>query len=174
MHICDTRLGTHLNDLERLHIEQCQECADQHQQMTELKSNVDAMELIMPPAEVWQKLACSPKLKAKNNLRKWIVVAALAASTSFVSFSWLMFNNYQLQNQLEQVLQVNQRLELQLVQNSIPSFKQARLLTQVREVEVQLQNAATQVEKLRLLKERQALINKMVNLQQGESNEYSI
>ena len=174
MHICDSRLGAKLSELEQLHVNTCQECASQHSLMLVIKNNVENLELLTPPAEVWKKLAHSPVVNRKRRGRKWMFLAAIAASTSFISFTWLMFNNYQLQNQLKQVLQVNQRLELQLIQNSMPTFKQARLITQVREIEFQLQEATTAIEKLTLLKARQKLINKMVNLQKGNSNEYSI
>jgi hypothetical protein len=173
MHICENRLGKNLNDIERVHIAQCQECAYQHQLMTDLNNNVNTMELIEPPVAVWEKLARSSVVKRKKRVRKWVFFAAVAASTSFISFTWLMFNNYQLQNQLELVLQVNQSLELQLTLNKMPTFKQAQLITLVREIEYRLHGATT-VEKLALLKERQQLVSKIVNLQKGNSNEYSI
>ncbi len=99
----------------------------------------------------------------------------MAASTLFAGFSWLIFNNYQLQNQLEYVLQVNQSLELQLIQNSMPTFRQAQLLNKVRKLEIQLMEATTTAEKLNLLKIRQSLIGDMVKLQQkGKKYEFSI
>lgn len=115
MHICDSLLGANLSELEQLHVNTYQECASQHSLMLVIKNNVENLELLIPPAEVWQKIAHSPVVNRKRIGRKWMYVAAIAASTSFISFTWLMFNNYQLQHQLEQVLQVNQGLELQLI-----------------------------------------------------------
>ena len=104
----------------------------------------------------------------------WSYVVGFAASTTFLALTWLMFNNYQLQQQLEQVLQVNQNLELQLVQDTMPTFRQAQLLLSVRKIEQELVIAITPAEKLVLLKKRQRLIADMIKGQNGAQNEFSI
>jgi len=98
----------------------------------------------------------------------------LAASIVFAGFGWLVVNNYQLQSQLELVLQVNQNLELQLFENKLPSYRQTQLLNEVRLLESRLMNASSTKEKLTLLKRRQKLIADMVKSQQGNQYEFSI
>jgi len=86
-----------------------------------------------------------------------------------------MFNNYQLQQQMEQVLQVNQSLEIQLLQNTIPTFQQAKMLSDVRNIEQALIQAQQPKEKLRLLKQRQRIITNLVESQvKGDDHVFTI
>lgn len=175
MHVCSTRLGLKLTELELIHLEQCQTCKFEHQTLTDLRLCANNSPLIVPPEVVWQKLQKSTVITNKIKRPLWQKITVMAASTLFAGFSWLIFNNYQLQNQLEYVLQVNQSLELQLIQNSMPTFRQAQLLNKVRKLEIQLMEATTTAEKLNLLKIRQSLIGDMVKLQQkGKKYEFSI
>ncbi len=174
MHICDTRLGSKLIELELIHLQQCDECNSQHIMLMELKQEANDMELMQPPEAVWNKLANSSIMNQKKKKDIWSYVVGFAASTTFLALTWLMFNNYQLQQQLEQVLQVNQNLELQLVQDTMPTFRQAQLLLSVRKIEQELVIAITPAEKLVLLKKRQRLIADMIKGQNGAQNEFSI
>ena len=175
MHVCSTRLGLKLTERELIHLEQCQTCKFEQQALTDLRLCANNSPLIVPPEVVWQKLQKSTVITNKIKRPLWQKITVMAASTLFAGFSWLIFNNYQLQNQLEYVLQVNQSLELQLIQNSMPTFRQAQLLNKVRKLEIQLMEATTTAEKLNLLKIRQSLIGDMVKLQQkGKKYEFSI
>ena len=99
---------------------------------------------------------------------------ATAASLIMVTAVGLLWSNYSLQHQLEQVLLVNQTIENQLVQDSMPTFHQAQLLSKIRVIDLQLINATTAKEKLKILKQRQKLMAEMVKNSKGKEYEYSI
>lgn len=180
MHINFSQIGKNINEIELAHIQQCDECKNQYQLLSQLYQDAHTQPMINPPEEVWLKIAAT---RNNNRLNKnqqptkksrWPWLIGLAASTLFFTVTWLAWNNYQLQFQLEQVLLVNQGLELQLTQNQAPSYRQAQLLLEVRKVELNLSHNKSKKEKLALLKQRHALMSEMVKENQGATYEYSI
>ena len=179
MHICSTRLGMQLTEIELKHLEQCDVCQFEHQLLQELRLSEINASVISPPNAVWQRIEMSLSMKDKKKEKvkrpMWQKLSLVAASTAFVGFSWLMLNNYQLQIQLEQVLQVNRSLELQIIQTQQPTFQQAQLLFEVGQIDFSLREATSTTEKVKLLNIRQQVIDEMVKLQQqGNENEISI
>jgi hypothetical protein len=187
MHIEQNRICQPLSELEKQHLLQCGECQAQQQLLTQLTNSAAGLELITPPAQSWQAIKSSmnqPKISQPVELRPvelrvvtkpyWQNVTAIAATLMLTMFGYLMWNNFQLQNQLEQVLQVNQTLEQQLDRKDVPGIYQADLLLQVRGVERALDKAKSKAQKLALLKQRQQLISDMVDAQKGAEDAFSI
>jgi len=174
MHIASDRLRSKLSEIELRHLNQCAECNSDYQLLTQLTDSAENSDLINPPDLVWQKIQYSMANKHQPQKTVWRQLSVLAASIVFAGFGWLVVNNYQLQSQLELVLQVNQNLELQLFENKLPSYRQTQLLNEVRLLESRLMNASSTKEKLTLLKRRQKLIADMVKSQQGNQYEFSI
>ena len=180
MHINFSQIGKNINEIELAHIQQCDECKNQYQLLSQLYQDAHIQPTINPPEEVWLKI-CATRNNNRSNENKqqtkksqWQWLIGLAASTLFFTVTWLAWNNYQLQFQLEQVLLVNQGLEIQLIQNQVPSYRQAQLLLEVRKIELNLSNSKSKKEKLALLKQRYSLMSEMVKENQGNKYEYSI
>ncbi|MCJ8273562.1 MAG: hypothetical protein MJK04_29695, partial [Psychrosphaera sp.] len=163
MHIEQNRVNQPLTELEKQHLQQCDECQAQQQLLAQLTNSAAELELVTPPAQSWQVIKASmnqpkaPQLVQSSTTTKpyWHNVTAIAATVMLTMFGYLMWNNFQLQSQLEQVLQVNQSLEQQLDQKDVPGIYQADLLLQVRGVEQALDKAKSKAQKLAQLKQRQ-------------------
>jgi len=169
-------------EAELLHLQQCNECLEDANSLELLQKSVPKIPRMVPSELNWQaikertthKIKEAEPVKVKATRPYFMQqVMAIAASTFFIAVGWLVWNNHQLQSQLEQVLMVNQSLELQLAQDQIPTFRQAKLLNKVRAIEKNLIFVESQQEKLQLLKERQKLVKEMVRFQ-GETDEISI
>ncbi|NQZ10432.1 MAG: hypothetical protein HRT35_25040 [Algicola sp.] len=178
MHIEQNRVNQPLTELENQHLQQCDECQAQQQLLAQLTNSAVELELITPPAQSWQtiKATMAQQRVQPSAVTKpyWHNVTAIAATVMLTMFGYLMWNNFQLQNQLEQVLQVNQSLEQQLDQKDVPGIYQADLLLQVRGVEQALDKAKSKTQMLALLKQRQQLISEMVDVQKGAEDVFSI
>ena len=174
MHINSDRLIESLTEVELMHINSCSQCESERAKLIALKLSANQMEIIHPPKETW--LALQNKLPNKqekvSHFKRYVFSSA--ASLFFVAVGWLVWSNYSLQKQLEQVLLVNQTIESQLVQESMPTFHQAQLLSKIRVIDLQLINATTSKEKLKILKQRHKLMAEMVRNSKGKEYEYSI
>jgi hypothetical protein len=174
MHINSDRLIESLSEIELLHIESCTQCKTERQKLIALKASANQIDLIQPPIIAWNNIAptLTVKINKTNRIRK--ILISTAASVFMVSISWLMWSNYSLQHQLEQVLLINKTIENQLVQDRMPTFHQTQLLSKIRLIDLQLINATTSKEKLNILKHRQKLMTEMVSNSKGKEYEYSI
>lgn len=174
MHINSDHLGDPLSKDEQQHLLDCKSCDHQHQSLLMLKQQAHDIVIESPPAEVWFKI--NNRHAVIKSTPQWRYrIAGFAATALMVMFGYLMFNNYQLQQQMEQVLQVNQSLEIQLLQNTIPTFQQAKMLSDVRNIEQALIQAQQPKEKLRLLKQRQKIITNLVESQvKGDDHVFTI
>jgi len=182
MHINFQRTKDKYTEAELLHLQQCSQCMEDINSLEQLQQSAREIQVIVPDEMNWQAIkqrtANTEQVNSLSSLKKkrpffFQQIMGIAASTFLVALGWLAWSNYQLQNQLEQVLIVNQSLERQLIQDEIPTFRQAKLLNKVRLIEEDLIYVQSQKEKLRLLKERQKLVAQMVRYQ-GEEDEISI
>ena len=180
MHINSDQLGKELDYEQQEHLSACPQCLIEHETMRTLFQQAEEQILIEAPKEAWQNIAVRRenikvvKLEQRARFSPFRWPVGVAASAFFLSVSWLMWSNHQLQTQLEQVLAVNQTLEIQLMQGSTPTFYQTQLLSKIRWIELQLAEANTPKEKILLLKQRQKIMAEMVEHKQGKSYEYSI
>jgi len=182
MHINFQRTKDKYTEAELLHLQQCSQCMEDINSLEELQHSAKDIRVLVPDEMNWQAIkqrttnAEQDKGGANTKSKRPYFIQqmmGIAASTFLVAVGWLAWSNYQLQNQLEQVLMVNQSLERQLIQDEVPSFRQAKLLNKVRLIEEDLIYVQSQKEKLKLLKERQKLVAQMVRYQ-GEEDEISI
>lgn len=174
MHLCTNRLSEQLTDIEQAHVERCQECTQQREMLLALKASVDQMELVTPPQDNW--LEISRRLDENRNESMqakphWSV--SIAASVICVCVGWLIWNNHNLQRQLDTVLQINNGLELQLVQENVPVLQRVSLMDDIRRIDMTIRYTQDQQEKKQLLEQRQQLI-KALQTPQGDNNEISI
>jgi len=182
MHINFQRTKDKYTEAELLHLQQCSQCIEDVNLLEQLQLSAKEIQVIVPDEINWQAIKQrtinTEQVNVQSNSKSkrpyfFQQIMAIAASTFLIAVGWLAWSNYQLQNQLEQVLLVNQSLERQLIQDEIPTFRQAKLLNKVRLIEEDLIYVQSQKEKLRLLKERQKLVAQMVRYQ-GEEDEISI
>jgi len=137
---------------------------------------------LTPPPEVWDNLSMelvNDEAKINKNTRNvkrkfttWAI--AMAASVFMVSMSWLMWSNYNLQIQLQQVVLANKHLELQFKQDSIQTYSQSSLITEIAALESKLYFSKSEQEMLSLLLVRKKLMQQIIESQKEESHEYSI
>ena len=146
------------------------------------KVELEIANQLTPPEDIWSEITKqlsdnnvdTKSFQQKQLLKKGMWAMATAASLIMITSVGLLWSNYSLQNQLEQVLLVNQTIENQLVQESMPTFHQAQLLSKIRSIDLQLITASTAKEKLKILKQRQQLMAEMVRNSKGKEYEYSI
>jgi len=175
MHVNKSRLGGILLPIEETHITNCEECAYEHQILNCLIKDAEEIELTTPPMSDWLAIkARIEKKKKRNQTSIGQVLFGVAASTFFLAAGWLLWSNYHLQSQLEQVILANQYLELELEQEQSPTFRQATLLTEISGVEYKLYHSKSEKEKLMLLKAREKLMKKIVEQQKEAHHEFSI
>lgn len=186
MHIEQHKITQPLSEQESVHLQQCAQCRDLLDTLTQLRQAADELPLITPPPQSWQQIKASmaqPQVIATPatvtqlsvwQVSPWQSLGAMAATVMLSAFGWLMWSNYQLQGQLEQVLQVNQTLELQLDQQHIPDFQQAELIQQVRHLEKALEQTDSKAQKLKLLTQRQQLVADLLEAQNEVQHEFSI
>lgn len=172
MHIDSERLAESLTPVELKHIEQCTECANERAKLIALKISANKMELVKPPAEAWKEITLvrESHVQAQPQIKQ--IIVGFAASFFFVAIGWLMWTNYALQNQLQEVLMANQILEFELKQR--PNAYNSSLLMQVSEVEASLSELPDTKEQLKLLQARQRLLEQIVERQKEEKYEFSI
>lgn len=137
---------------------------------------------LTPPTDAWNNLAIQladhdanineSTPNAKRKLTTWAI--SMAASVFMVSMGWLMWSNYNLQIQLQQVVLANKHLELQFKQDSIQTYSQSGLITEIAELESKLYYSQSDKEMLSLLLVRKKLMQQIIERQKEESNEYSI
>lgn len=174
MHISSDRIANLLTNAELLHIERCSQCQNDREKLLSLKQSANHIELLTPDKEVWQVIKSQHLDKTKHSSKLKQFIYASVASLFFVSVGWLVWNNYSLQQELEQVLLVNQSLEGQLIQVNTPTYHQTQLLSKLRFIDLQLMEAITTAEKLSLLQQRKKLMEEMVVDSQRDNYEYSI
>jgi hypothetical protein len=180
MHINLRQNHDEYNEEELIHLQKCYQCQEDLKSIEQLYSSAKTLPLLVPEEFNWQviqqKTIIKKQSKVESKTRPFIYqqMMAVAASTFFIAVGWLVWNNHQLQSQLEQVLLVNQSLELQLYETKNPTFHQVNVLNEVRNIEIQLASAETKKQKLALLTARTKLIQEMVNAQNGEENAISI
>ena len=181
MHINSDQLGKELDEIAQQHLSECLQCQLDHKTMLALYKEGQTQSLLTPPDDVWQKIVERQqvsnkviKLKPRKQFSIYQWSAGVAAAGLLFSMSWLVWNNYQLQNQFQQVMRVNQELELQLVQNNNPTFYQTQLLSKIHQIDLQLMQATSATEKLSLLNKRKEIMAKMNKAKQGGRDEFSI
>jgi len=137
---------------------------------------------LTPPSDAWENLVIqladddtNINRKGRHTKRKlttWAI--SMAASVFMISMGWLMWSNYHLQIQLQQVVMANKHLELQFKQDSIQSYSQSGLITEIAELESKLYYSQSDKEMLSLLLVRKKLMQQIIERQKEESHEYSI
>ena len=183
MHINLQQTYDKYSEAERLHVQECEQCQEDIKLLEQLKASANVMPVIIPEASNWQairrhtidkKSVAIPRKIKRARPYFFQQFIGIAASTFFIAVGWLVWSNYQLQSQLEQVLMVNQSLELQLFDNATPTFHQAGVLNKVRNIELKLSQSTNAEEKLILLNKRKLLIQEIVNIQKENNDAISI
>ncbi len=174
MHINSDRLIEPLTRVELLHIENCTQCKIEREKLIALKISANQFALEQPPAVAWHNI--QTKLSEKQQRRPTFkqFIYASAASIFMLSVGWLMWNSYNLQQQLEEVLLVNMMLEDKLNVEQKVTFRQATLVTGLQKLDLALYQAKTTKEKLIVLEKRRELINKYLTKPKRNEHEFSI
>ena len=174
MHINSDRLTENLTDIELLHIESCTQCKIERQKLIGLTVSANQIRTMQPPSDVWLALNKQlPKNKHKASQLKQFILAS-AASLFFVAVGWLVWSNYSLQNQLQEILLVNMMLEDKVNISQQVTFQQATLVARLRELDHELFQAHSTEQKLKILQKRRALIQQHLVEPQGKNDEFSI
>ena len=168
---------------ELVHIQQCSQCQEDVSTLEKLQQSAELVPEIVPEALNWQaikqrtinKQTTSTKPKSIFN-RPFIFqqLIGVAASTFFIAVGWLVWNNHQLQNQLEQMLVINSALEEKMFSQIEVSFQQVTLIEKLRDIDSELLQAQTNVEKVTVLQKRQAILKSHINTLKGNSHVFSI
>lgn len=106
-----------------------------------------------------------------HRFNQWL---AMAATVSLVFLGVMTWNNHRLQVQLTHALNINRSIELQLAAYSQPRFQQGQLLQRIRILEQKLTTEQSLQRKILLLTQRGAMMQKVYDLQKGQSNDFSI
>jgi hypothetical protein len=168
---------------ELVHIQQCNQCQEDLSTFKKLQAAAKKMPEIVPEVLNWQAIKqrtinieqtaikAKPKLNRTYLFQQFIRVAA---STFFIAVGWLVWNNHQLQNQLEQMLVINSVLEEQVITQIEVSFQQVALIETLRDIDSELLQAQTKIEKVAVLQKRQVILKNHINTLKGSSHVFSI
>lgn len=149
---------------------------------TEGQLELDITNQLIPPEDVWfeieQRLSNleneKKSIQHRKKLKAGYWLASTAASVFFVATGWLIWGNYVLERQLENSLLVNYQLEEQLNSFGKTAFSVSNSFLQIIEIDKKLkEDNSTDIE-LRLLKERENMIKKMLIIRKEGEYEYSI
>lgn len=174
MHITSDRLTQSLTKIELMHIESCTQCKTEREKLKALRLSANQISDMQPPDDMWAMIEKNiPTAKKEHSKFKQFLMAT-AASFFVAAIGWLMWSNYQLQGQLQQVLFANQQLDLQMKYEKKPTVFQVKLLNKMNNLEQQLINVKTEKDKIELLNARYKLMKTLVEYQKGENREYSI
>jgi len=177
--ICDEPLTAE----QKSHIDQCEDCRLDYQNLTELERAGNQIQLELPDEDNWRnisnklttsKLTVMAEAKQRKSRPYIKHFLAMAASVSFVFIGWMGWSNYHLQSQLDQALLANQFLEEQLNNSQAITYKKAVLVESLRSLDSELYDAETVREKLILLEKRQQVINSYISNKQGRDYVFSI
>jgi len=183
MHINLRQHADEYSVVESLHINQCEQCQTDIKTLDQLHQSAKEMPVIEPNELNWQSIKLRTenkkiiKLPQKNKINRPFIyqnLSALAASTFFIAVGWLVWNNHQLQNQLEQVLLTNQQLELKLVSPTTNTYQQVFFVKKINELDQKLQNVSSLEQQVTLLEKRTVLVLELYKTQQGISDVFSI
>lgn len=150
---------------------------------TQAQAELQIENQLEPPLSVWQEIErrsndpnSDVRYKTSHSNQKFSAWGlSLAASVFLMSMGWLIWSNYHLQNQFEQVLVLNQQLEQQLTFSTLPQYQQTQLITQLNRLNILLLETETTRDKIKILKKRQNIIAQIINRkQQGKTHEFSI
>lgn len=179
MHINLNRCNEELTDKEVLHLQHCQDCREDLNILNQLSESAKSTPLIVPQELNWQVIQRKMPVNKPKHLTKrtrsflFQKISAIAASTFFIAVGWLVWNNYQLQAQLEQSLVQNQKLELQLEYGISLTFQQVHLLSELEQIEMALTQSIDAEDKVKLLKLRYEKLVTIIDKKEL-SNEISI
>jgi hypothetical protein len=174
MHINSDRLIESLTEVELMHINSCTQCATEREKLIALKVSANQISLVHPPHKIWNELKNKlPSQKQKTSQIKQLVLAS-AASLFFVAVGWLVWSNYSLQHQLQEVLLVNMMLEDKVNITPEVTFQQAALVEALRTLDSDLYQAHSTKQKLLILQKRRELIQEHLAKPQGNNYEFSI
>lgn len=150
---------------------------------TQAKIELDVENQLEPPLRVWQEIERQTNGQSQSishetrypikKVTAWGL--SLAASVLLMSMGWLIWSNYHLQSQFEQVLVLNQQLEQQLAFSTLPQYQKTQLITQLNRLNILLIASETTGEKIEILKTRRNIIAQLIKRkQQGKEHEFSI
>jgi len=180
MHINLNRSNDAITEIEALHLQQCAQCREDLNYLKQLHDSAKLMQEIVPKELNWQvihqKTLAKKQVAMKPNNRSFISkqIIATAASTFFIAVGWLIWNNYQLQSQLEQVLFVNNQLEERLDKLGGTKFNVSNSFIKVLAIEKELSKATSIEIQMDLLRQREQLMRKIINMKESGEYEYSI
>ncbi|WP_206483175.1 hypothetical protein [Thalassotalea sp. G2M2-11] len=175
MHITSDRLTESLSDIELLHIQSCTQCKIERQKLMALKVSANQMSLMSPSDEVWQQLAKQLPVKKKKSFSIKSFTYASAASLMMLSIGWLMWSQHQLQQELEAVLVLNNKLEEQLYKADVPAYNQVLIMHDLSEINSRLVGTKSTKEKIEILDRRSKLIQQyFAQLEQEKDDLFSI
>lgn len=174
MHITSERLTESLTQVELLHIESCTQCKVERQKLIALKVSANQMNLVAPPSAAWENIQVKLPSKPQQSNKLMRFVYASAASIFMISLGWLMWSNYSLQQQMEEILLVNMILEDKINIEQNFTFQQARLVESLQELDMALYQATTTKEKLAVLQKRRQLIQQHLSREVKDEHEFSI
>ena len=171
----------YLTETDLAHINESTSADEEAYVMAALTLSAKELETSIPKESNW--LAIQQKMKPvveevasvkehKVAVPFYFKILAVAASALCISMSWLSWNNYQLQNQLEKVLTTNRYLEQQLNQNPNSGIIYNQAMQEIGVIEKDLYNAISADMKFNLLTRRKKLMKEIIDLQKGVSNEY--
>lgn len=174
MHITSERLSESLTQVELLHIKSCTQCKIERQKLIALKLSANQISLVVPPVAAWENIQNKLPVPTPQSNPLMRFVYASAASVFMMAVGWLMWSNYTLQQQMEEILLVNMILEDKINIEQKVTFQQASLVELLQELDSELYQATTTKEKLAILQKRRQLIQQHLASKIEDEHEFSI
>ena len=150
----------------------CDLCESNNQLLIELKIAGHKIRPLNPRDSAWHKIEENLPSKKNNRLVKSLI--PLVASVAFALIGFISWQQYQLKSDFERILVMNHLLEEKISTRAVPLYQQAAMNSALSTLDTALINATNMKQKLEILAKRKIVIEKFINEQKGETNEFSI
>jgi len=163
-----------LSHEKKMHLLTCDDCAEHKEIFDQLHNESKALAEEIPPNFVFSRIERTLTDQKKNERFTWRQGIGLVASVALVAMSVLTFNDYRLQNTFDHLLIQNKLLEEKLIPYQQVSLMGQPLFKQLQVIESHLWQESSMDKKIELLEQRRLCIEEIIQLQQGEKNEFYI
>jgi len=168
-HIDRERMLSTLNDEEMNHLRACPFCKDDYDVVHLLIEGKNAMQLIAPPPKVWEKIEATRDKKQKT---RFGVYSGLAASVLVGFVSIMTWKTHLLHQDVNALISKNTALELQIANNEVLNYQQAKIYEELQLIEEKLYlNQPPKTQRV-YLKKRQETMLKIIKQQGAKYENY--
>ncbi len=167
-HVDEEKMISGICDDDRKHLNECQLCQENLELLQSMANSKNSSQLLIPPPYIWERIEST----RKGNGSKKINVFMSVAASILVGFVGIMtWKTHLLHQDIDLLISQNRSLELQITQNQVMNYQQAEVYEELWRIENKLISVESIDKQKNYLKQRRLTIQKIIDLQQGVTNE---